>query len=186
MPIGWQTDCSSLGSRQRITARQKEGMTTSDKANRANNIFNLERFVVAQHGVYDQVLSELRNGRKRSHWMWYIFPQIDGLASSSTAKRYAIKSREEACKYLEHPVLGARLIECAETVSAAVGRSAAEIFGYPDDLKLRSSMTLFAAVSDGKSIFSRVLDQFFHGQPDQKTLDILQLLNVEKAGNSGR
>lgn len=153
-------------------------MTTIDKATK--DLFNLNRFLVAQQDVYDQVLSELRRGRKKSHWMWYVFPQIDGLAYSSTSKHYAIKSREEACTYLQHPVLGTRLLECAEIIVNIGGRSASEIFGSPDDLKLRSSMTLFAAVSGGKSVFSHVLDKFFHGQPDHKTLDILQLLNGQK------
>jgi len=151
-------------------------MTTIGKAQEARDIYNLNRFLIAQQEVYDQVVSELRQGRKRSHWMWYIFPQIDGLAYSATSKHYAIKSREEAGKYLQHPVLGARLIECAEIVVNIGGKSASAIFGSPDDLKLRSSMTLFAAVSSDKPIFSLVLDKFFHGQPDQKTLNILQQL----------
>ncbi len=155
----------------------KEHMTAIDRAKEAEDIFNLNRFLVAQQDVYDRVVSELRQGRKSSHWMWYIFPQIDGLAYSSTSKHYAIKSRAEACKYLQHPILGARLFECAETVAHIGGRSASEIFGSPDNLKLRSSMTLFAAVSSSESVFNLVLDKFFHGQPDQKTLDILQRLD---------
>lgn len=117
--------------------------------------FGLSRFTRAQEGIYDSVLAELRRGQKRTHWMWFIFPQIDGLAYSATSKHYAIKSIEEARKYLNHPVLGKRLLECAETVIAVEGRSVSEIFGYPDDLKLKSSMTLFAYVADSHSVFVR-------------------------------
>ena len=113
---------------------------------------DLTRFITAQDPVYNEVLSELKNGQKRSHWMWFIFPQIDGLGHSETAKRYAIKSGDEAREYLSHPVLGKRLLECAETVQALQDRSASQIFGYPDDLKFRSSMTLFASVAGEESI----------------------------------
>ncbi len=139
--------------------------------------FNLNRFTKAQEGIYDNVLTELRNGEKRTHWMWYIFPQIDGLAFSATSKYYAIKGGEEARHYLDHPVLGKRLLECAEAVLAVEGRSVSEIFGYPDDLKLRSSMTLFASVAAPHSVFVRILDKYFHGEPDVRTLG---LLNREK------
>lgn len=138
--------------------------------------FALSRFTSAQKDIYEQVLSELRNGRKRTHWMWYIFPQIDGLGTSATTKRYAIKSREEARQYLKHPVLGLRLRECAEAVLATEGRSVAEIFGYPDDQKLQSSMTLFASVADPGSVFARVLDTYFHGEQDVRTLYLLENL----------
>ena len=108
--------------------------------------FNLNRFVLAQHDDYERALAEIKNGRKRSHWMWYIFPQLDGLGSSSMAQRYAIKSADEARAYLAHPVLGSRLLACAEAAVANAGNDATEIFGSPDDLKLRSSATLFACV----------------------------------------
>ncbi|MFN2285766.1 MAG: DUF1810 domain-containing protein, partial [Anaerolineae bacterium] len=111
-----------------------------------DDAFDLSRFLKAQEPVYARVLSELRGGQKRTHWMWFIFPQIDGLGFSATTKYYAIKSLTEARYYLEHPVLAARLLECAEAVLAVKGRSISEIFGYPDDLKLKSSMTLFACV----------------------------------------
>jgi uncharacterized protein (DUF1810 family) len=134
---------------------------------------DLSRFIDAQDGVYARALKEIRNGRKRSHWMWYIFPQIDGLAFSWTSKRYAVKSLDEARSYLAHPVLGARLTECAEAVLAVEGRTASEIFGYPDDLKLRSSMTLFARVSGPDSVFARVIDRYYEGEHDHKTLKLI-------------
>jgi uncharacterized protein (DUF1810 family) len=135
--------------------------------------FDLSRFISAQDEVYSHVLAELKNGTKRTHWMWYIFPQLDGLGYSSTAKYYAIKSIEEAREYLKHPVLGSRLVECAEAVFTIHGRSVSEIFGYPDDLKLKSSMTLFASVAYPGSIFVRVLDKYFHGERDVQTLQLL-------------
>jgi uncharacterized protein (DUF1810 family) len=138
--------------------------------------FDLGRFISAQEGIYDSVLAELRRGQKRTHWMWFIFPQIDGLAHSATSKHYAIKSTEEARQYLNHPVLGARLLECAETVLAVEGRSVSDIFGYPDDLKLKSSMTLFAYVADPGSVFVRTLDKYFQGERDVRTLDLLEKL----------
>jgi len=138
--------------------------------------FDLGRFASAQEGIYGSVLAELKRGQKRTHWMWFIFPQIDGLAHSTTSKYYAIKSIEEARKYLNHPVLGTRLLQCAETVLAVEGRSVSEIFGYPDDLKLKSSMTLFAYVADPRSVFVRILDKFFQGERDVRTLDLLEQL----------
>ena len=138
--------------------------------------FGLKRFISAQEGVYERVLSELKSGRKRTHWMWYIFPQIDGLGSSPTAKRYATKSTEEARAYLGHPVLGARLFECTETVLAIKECSADEIFGYPDNMKLKSCMTLFATVSDPGSVFKHVIDKYFDGQLDDNTIRILKKL----------
>lgn len=134
---------------------------------------NLSRFVEAQQPTYAQALSEIRTGRKRSHWMWYIFPQIDGLAFSSTSKHFAIKSIDEAKAYLAHPVLGPRLVECAEAALAVEGRSATEIFGSPDDLKLRSCATLFDAVSPPGSAFDRLLAKYYQGQRDPRTLQIL-------------
>jgi len=139
----------------------------------ADDRFDLNRFVEAQEEVYPRALAELKLGRKRSHWMWFIFPQIDGLGYSSTAKFYAIKSKDEAKGYLDHPLLGKRLVECAEALLKIEGNSAAQIFGSPDALKLRSSMTLFASVSPADSVFSRALDQYFRGEPDQRTLELL-------------
>jgi uncharacterized protein (DUF1810 family) len=133
----------------------------------------LNRFVRAQETDYQRALSEIRSGRKRSHWMWYIFPQIDGLAFSSTSKHYAIKSLAEAKAYLDHPILGPRLLECAQAVIGVEGRSATEIFGSPDDLKLRSSATLFACVSPPGSVFDRLLEKYYRGERDGKTLQLL-------------
>jgi uncharacterized protein (DUF1810 family) len=129
--------------------------------------------VQAQNDDYEQALSEIRSGKKRTHWMWYIFPQIDGLAFSSTSKRYSIKSVEEAKAYLDHPILGPRLLECAEAVIHIEGRSATEIFGSPDDLKLRSCATLFACVLPTGSVFDRLLEKYYHGGRDEKTLQLL-------------
>jgi uncharacterized protein (DUF1810 family) len=131
--------------------------------------FDLGRFVQAQERVYARVLEELGAGLKRSHWMWFIFPQIAGLGSSPTSQRYAIGGAEEARAYLAHPVLGARLRECTQKVLNVQGRGASEIFGYPDDLKLRSCMTLFAAVSPPGSVFERVLAKHFQGRGDELT-----------------
>lgn len=135
--------------------------------------YDLDRFVRAQDGVYEQALSEVRAGRKRSHWMWFVFPQIDGLGSSAMAKQYAIKSAEEARAYLSHPVLGPRLIEAARAALAVDGRSARDIFGSPDDMKLRSSATLFAAASPARSVFDELLAKFFDGKPDDETIRLL-------------
>ena len=132
----------------------------------------LDRFVQAQDGVYDDALAELTAGRKRTHWMWFIFPQITGLGSSPAAQRYAIGSLDEARAYLAHPVLGPRLRECAQALLAVGGKSAEEILGYPDDLKLRSSMTLFARAADEPEVFEAVLDRFYDG-PDPRTLELL-------------
>jgi uncharacterized protein (DUF1810 family) len=131
---------------------------------------DLRRFVEAQDPVYEQVLAELRAGRKRTHWMWFIFPQLRGLGSSAMAERYGIASRQEAEEYLRHPVLGPRLIECTRLVNAIEGRTIDEIFGYPDDLKFRSSMTLFAAVAVGQTEFQRALEKYFNGERDPLTL----------------
>lgn len=135
---------------------------------------DLARFVEAQEGVHDRALTEVRAGRKRSHWMWFVFPQIDGLGFSSTARRYAIKGRAEAEAYLAHPVLGPRLVACAEAAAAVPPPALAlDVFGSPDDLKLRSSATLFAAVSPAGSVFERVLDRYFGGERDPATLRLL-------------
>jgi uncharacterized protein (DUF1810 family) len=133
----------------------------------------LGRFVAAQEGDWVRALSEIRGGRKRSHWMWYIFPQLEGLGSSSTARFYAIKGAQEAKAFLAHPILGRRLIEITEALLAVEGKSAEDIFGYPDVLKLRSCATLFAQVSEPGSVFERVLDKYYGGQPDDATLKLL-------------
>jgi len=135
--------------------------------------FNLQRFVEAQEPVIDDVKQELRSGRKRSHWMWYIFPQIAGLGHSEMSRRYAIASREEAGAYLSHPVLGPRLRECTDLVNSLDGRSANDVFGSPDDLKFRSSMTLFEAVANDPEPFETALEKYYDGDRDQKTLDRL-------------
>jgi len=145
----------------------------------ASDTFDLSRFTSAQESIYDSVLAELRNGRKRTHWMWYIFPQIDGLGRSTTSKHYAIKSLEEARQYLNHPVLGKRLLECAEAVFTIEGRSISEIFGYPDNLKLKSSMTLFACVAAPYSVFARILDKYFNGEQDALTFQLLEKLTAK-------
>ena len=131
---------------------------------------DLERFVDAQRPVYDAVLSELRAGRKHSHWMWFIFPQIAGLGHSAMSQRFALSSLDEAAAYLAHPVLGPRLRECATIVAGIAGRSASEIFGGPDDLKFRSSMTLFARAAPGEQIFTQCLRLYFRGEEDPETL----------------
>jgi uncharacterized protein (DUF1810 family) len=138
---------------------------------------DLKRFVEAQAGIYEQACAELRAGRKRSHWMWFVFPQIRGLGSSEMAVRYAISGLEEAKAYLEHPVLGSRLRECAGIVVGVQGRTVEEVFGYPDDLKFHSSMTLFAkaaAVSarmnEGDGVFQQALEKYFGGAMDPGTL----------------
>ena len=134
---------------------------------------DLERFVAAQDGVYAQALAELRRGAKRSHWMWFIFPQIAGLGQSAMARTYAIASAEEARGYLAHPVLGPRLIEATEAVTAAAG-SAEAILGGIDAVKLRSSMTLFAAVADDPTPYRAALERFFGGEDDPATLGLLR------------
>jgi uncharacterized protein (DUF1810 family) len=141
--------------------------------------YDLDRFVQAQAGSYDRALAEVRAGRKRSHWMWYIFPQLDGLGSSAMAERYAIQSLAEAEAYLRHPVLGPRLIACAEAALGVEGRSASDIFGSPDDLKLRSCATLFACVTPSGSVFDRLLAKYYGGVRDERTL---QLLGIAPSG----
>jgi uncharacterized protein (DUF1810 family) len=136
--------------------------------------FNLQRFVDAQAGVYAAARAELEAGRKRSHWMWFIFPQIRGLGSSPTAQRFAITSREEAAAYLAHPVLGPNLHECVTLVNAIDGRSISAIFSSPDDLKFHSSVTLFANATAENAIFLAALEKYFSGKPDQATLGILR------------
>lgn len=138
--------------------------------------FDLERFLTAQQGLYERACAELRAGRKQSHWMWFIFPQIHGLGSSETAQRYAISSLEEAHAYLEHPVLGQRLRDCTGIVVGLEGHTAEDIFGYPDYLKFHSSMTLFAqaaTISQQDLIFSQALDKYFSGREDAATIERL-------------
>jgi uncharacterized protein (DUF1810 family) len=135
--------------------------------------FDLDRFLSAQAGVYPQVLSELRAGQKRSHWIWFIFPQMKGLGHSSHAQFYGIGSLAEAQAYYRHPVLGPRLEECTILVSQVQGRPIERILGSPDDLKFRSSMTLFSRAAPEATVFNQALDKYFAGKPDQLTLEIL-------------
>ena len=132
--------------------------------------FNLQRFLDAQAPVYTTVLAELRAGAKRSHWIWFVFPQLEGLGRSPTAARFAISSLAEARAYLDHPVLGPRLRECARLVNAIDGRSVDTIFGWPDNLKVRSSMTLFATATPDNAEFVHLLDKFYGGEQDAETL----------------
>jgi uncharacterized protein (DUF1810 family) len=135
---------------------------------------DLNRFLTAQQdGVYDDALSELKNGHKCSHWMWFIFPQIKGLGYSETAQYYAIKNSEEAEQYLNHPVLGKRLLQCTHAVLAIENKTALDIFGEPDNVKLNSCMTLFAQLPNASPVFSRVIDKYFNGKLDTKTLALL-------------
>jgi uncharacterized protein (DUF1810 family) len=138
--------------------------------------FNLNRFITAQDAVIDAVIRELRCGRKVTHWMWFIFPQIQGLGSSSMARHYAIASQEEARAYHGHRVLGSRLRECTQLVLDIQGRGAEQIFGHPDDLKFRSCMTLFAQVVPQEPIYRAALSKYFGAEPDQRTLQILGIL----------
>ena len=137
--------------------------------------YDLERFVRAQEDTYDNALAEMTNGRKRSHWMWFVFPQFAGLGMSPTSQHFAIRSADEARAYLAHPLLGPRLLRCAEALLSLEGRTAHDIFGSPDDLKLRSSATLFAAVSPAGSPFHRLLDRYFNGVEDGRTLELIAI-----------
>jgi uncharacterized protein (DUF1810 family) len=136
--------------------------------------YDLQRFVRAQDASFESAREELRRGRKTSHWMWYVFPQIEGLGRSSTSQKFAIKSKAEALAYLAHPVLGPRLTECTETVNALQGSSAHQIFGSPDDVKFRSSMTLFHALAPQSGIFHEALAKYFGGELDPRTLDLMR------------
>ncbi|MCV7413268.1 calpastatin [Mycobacterium florentinum] len=136
----------------------------------ADDPFDLTRFVVAQTPVYPSVVAELRDGRKRGHWMWFVFPQLRGLGSSPTAVHYGISSLQEARAYLGHELLGPRLRECTQLVNQVRGRSITEIFGSPDDLKLRSSMTLFALATDDPQDFTTLLENYYRGEQDALTL----------------
>ena len=140
-----------------------------------NDPFDLDRFVQAQARAYARAIDELEGGEKTTHWMWFVFPQFAGLGRSDMAQRYAIASLDEARAYLAHPLLGPRLVECCETLLRLRGLSASDIFGWPDDRKLRSSMTLFAQVAPtADSPFVRVLNRYFAGAPDDETLRLLQ------------
>ncbi|MGL4264351.1 MAG: DUF1810 domain-containing protein [Afipia sp.] len=136
--------------------------------------FDLQRFVDAQAPVYSRVVSELRAGRKQSHWMWFIFPQIEGLGHSAMAQRYAISSRAEALAYLDHPVLGPRLRECTALVNAVIGRGIHAILGSPDDMKFKSSMTLFAKVTADNADFAAALRKYYEGEFDAATIAALE------------
>jgi uncharacterized protein (DUF1810 family) len=137
--------------------------------------FDLNRFLAAQEGVFEVALAELRRGHKRSHWMWFIFPQLAGLGYSSASRKYAIKSLTEARAYLRHPILGQRLLDCCQAILSVQERSASEIMGYPDDLKLRSSMTLFVRAGDSHPEFRQVVDRYFDGELDPRTLELLHV-----------
>ena len=137
--------------------------------------FDLARFIQAQEPLYAQVLAELRSGSKQTHWMWFIFPQLAGLAGSAMSRRYAISGLDEARAYLAHRLLGARLRECTQLLNAVSGRSAQQVLGTPDDLKLRSCMTLFAAAAgDGGELFRQALERYFAGEADPLTRERLQ------------
>ncbi|MGW8465850.1 DUF1810 domain-containing protein [Pseudomonas sp. CLCA07] len=147
--------------------------------------FNLPRFVQAQEPVFEWVQEELIAGKKRRHWMWFIFPQLAGLGESEMSRHFAIRSKEEAVAYMKHPLLGQRLRMCTQLVLNVKQRSIAEIFGHPDDLKFHSSMTLFAQVSPENSLFHQALEQYFHGIPDGWTLSLLDLKQAHLPTNQG-
>lgn len=138
---------------------------------------NLERFIEAQRDIYDEACAELRLGRKTGHWMWFIFPQIAGLGFSAMSQRYAIQSLDEAREYLSHPVLGTRLREICGILNGIQGRTAHEIFGSPDDIKLRSSMTLFAHATEDNAVFLEVLRKYFGGAEDERTVELIDAFN---------
>lgn len=162
--------------RRTPNTQQADGPMTDTVTDDARNgdPYDLERFVQAQAPVYSHVLAELRRGRKASHWMWFVFPQIAGLGGSPTAVRYAITSIDEARAYLDHPILGKRLRECCEVLLAHDGRTAEQIFGHPDVLKLRSSLTLFLRAAVDPSLFEAMLAKYFDGEPDRRTLALIE------------
>jgi uncharacterized protein (DUF1810 family) len=145
-----------------------------DAATRSQDPHNLERFVMAQARVWEQVVAELREGRKRTHWMWFIFPQIAGLGHSEIAQRFAISGKDEALAYLDHAMLGPRLRQATELVNEVRGRTIEQIFGYPDDLKFRSSMTLFHSIAPAEEVFRQALARYFGGKPDAATITLLE------------
>ena len=134
----------------------------------------LDRFIKAQQNDYATALSEIKNGKKRSHWMWYIFPQLRGLGMSETARFYGIQGKQEAVAYIESDILGKRLIEISETLAALPGDDAHQVFGSPDDIKLKSCMTLFASLPNANPVFEQVLSKFYDGEKDQKTLQLIK------------
>lgn len=140
------------------------------------DVYHLQRFVSKQDRVYQRVLQELRNGRKTSHWMWFIFPQLDGLGHSTMAKEFSIKSKDEACAYLNHALLGERLRKCTHYVLDIEARTAQQIFGYPDYLKFHSCMTLFAAIASRGSVFEQALTKYYDDQRDKLTVTLLTAL----------
>ena len=160
--------------RQSVVPNEGEGiMVVANEPGEGSDPHQLIRFLEAQASDYEVALSEIKDGVKRSHWMWYIFPQLAGLGFSATSVRYAIKGVDEARAYLDHPVLGPRLVACAEAALGVEGRTAIEIFGSPDDMKLKSSATLFAHVSPEGSVFHRLIDKYYQGERDSKTLGLL-------------
>ncbi|MDD7564570.1 MAG: DUF1810 domain-containing protein [Prevotellamassilia sp.] len=140
----------------------------------ATDTFNLQRFVDAQQGIYERAFDEISHGRKLTHWMWFIFPQMKGLGHSAMSKHYGIQSREEAVAYLEHPVLGKRLVDISRALLNLKSKSAFEVFGKPDDMKLQSSMTLFSSILEEGNVFERVLIEYFDGRPCKHTLKMLE------------
>jgi uncharacterized protein (DUF1810 family) len=151
----------------------------------ALDAFNLQRFIPAQDPVFEWVQEELRAGRKRRHWMWFIFPQLAGLGGSEMSRYFALGSREEAAAYLKHPLLGARLRTCTQLVLNVRQRSIAEIFGHPDDLKFHSSITLFAQVAAADSVFHQALERYFHGIEDDQTLSLLDSEQAQLPADQG-
>jgi len=145
----------------------------SEKGEFMRDALCLSRFLEAQDGVYGLALAEIQRGKKQGHWMWFIFPQIRGLGTSATARHYAITSKAEAAAYLCHPILGQRLLACCSALMSLNGKSATDVFGFPDDLKLRSCLTLFSMVAEQQSLFSKVLSKYYAGVPDDRTLEIL-------------
>ena len=163
-----------VGKRSLIASQGVQKMTTTDK-----DLFN--DFIQAQDAIYSQVIEELTQGHKRTHWMWFIFPQVKGLGHSVRARRFAIASLEQAKAYLQHEVLGARLIECAELLLLHADKSALDIFGSPDNLKLHSSLTLFTLASPNKKcVFNELLDQYFEGSYDINTIKMLKQINDQQ------
>lgn len=164
---------SSLNRKDYLAKLVKEGAVGKLLSSEAADPFDLQRFVDAQDRAYDTALEELRSGRKRSHWIWFVFPQLQGLGRSPTAMRFSITSLDEARAYLDHPVLGPRLRESARVVAGIQGSSADEIFGWPDNLKVRSSMTLFARATADNADFRTVLDRLYDGVEDEVTVELL-------------
>lgn len=148
-------------------------MTNVGESNEVSDPHDLNRFLQAQEKDYEKALAEIKNGRKSSHWMWYIFPQIEGIGFSLTSRQYSLKSLAEAKAYLQHPVLGLRLKDCIEVLLYIEGRSAYDIFGSPDNKKLKSCATLFAIISPDDSVFEQLINKYFHGMQDENTLKLL-------------